>query len=269
MTHHDRATDPANSPDQALARALAGAYAADGRLPAPLNAADWDGVLADAPQAYAVQARVATARGCPEQGIAAFWKSGGGSRESVLTHAALAPALVRRSPANFSDTAFHTAGVESEIALRLGQDVSPELAAGLTTETATALFDAMAVAVEIVDSRWAEGSRAPVLLRLADAQSHGALVIGEWQALREVDWAAQRCELSIADQPTVARTGSHPLGHAFWGMPLWLQHLTREGQTVPAGTAVTTGTWTGLLPVQAGQTVRVVFEGIGELSLTL
>lgn len=260
-----------SSPDrlQALAQALAGAYATAGSLPPALASAEWEDLLADAAQAYDVQGRVAIARGCPADGFAAFWKSGGGSRESVLTHAALAPGLVRASPADLGDTRFHAAGVESEIALRLARDVSPELAAGLTMETAEALFDAMAVSVEIVDSRWAEGSRAPVLLRLADAQSHGALVVGEWQALRAVDWASQRCELTIADQPTVTRTGSHPLGHAFWGMPQWLQHLTRGGQSVPAGTAVTTGTWTGLLPVQAGETVRVVFEGIGEVSLTL
>ncbi|HSI60818.1 MAG TPA: fumarylacetoacetate hydrolase family protein [Ideonella sp.] len=252
-----------------LAQALSRAYATGGHLPAALSAAEWEGVLGSADQAYAVQAQVAIARGCPTHGPALFWKSGGGSREAVLTHAALAPAGVRASPADISDMPFHTPGVESEIALRLGRDVSPELAAALTPETAVALFDAMAVSVEIVDSRWAEAGRAPALLRLADAQSHGALAIGEWQPLREIDWAAQRCELAIGDQPLIVRSGSHPLGHPFWGMPAWLRHLTRAGQTVPAGTAVTTGTWTGLVPVSAGQRLRVAFDGIGAVELTV
>jgi 2-keto-4-pentenoate hydratase len=49
----------------------------------------------------------------------------------------------------------------------------------------------------------------------------------------------------------------------------WLRHATRDGASVPAGTVVTTGTWCGLLDAQPGDSVRVVFDGIGEASVAL
>ena len=63
--------------------------------------------------------------------------------------------------------------------------------------------------------------------------------------------------------------GSHPLGDPAWLLAVWLQHATRHGETVPAGTVVTTGTWCGMLPAQAGERVQVNFEGIGAAEVHL
>jgi len=52
-------------------------------------------------------------------------------------------------------------------------------------------------------------------------------------------------------------------------LPQWLRHATRQGATVPAGSVVTTGTWVGMLPAQAGDEVAVDFAGIGSASLRL
>ena len=43
----------------------------------------------------------------------------------------------------------------------------------------------------LVDSRWAEALDAPPLAKLADLQSHGALVLGDWVPFVPRDWAAQ------------------------------------------------------------------------------
>ena len=247
---------------EALAQALCAAY--DG--PA-LASEPWQGLLADAHQAYAVQERVARLRGCPAGRLALHWKSGGGSRSSLLTHAALAPSRVLDSPADLRGLRFHGAGIEPEIALRLGQAVTPEAAERLVPERAAGLVDAMAVAVEVVDSRWAEAGQAPALLRLADAQSHGAFVLGAWVPYVARDWAAQRCELQWGEEAPLQRTGTHPLGEPAWGLAEWLRHLTRAGATVPAGTIVTTGTWAGLVPVKGGERLRVAFEGVGAVEL--
>ena len=45
--------------------------------------------------------------------------------------------------------------------------------------------------------------------------------------------------------------------------------LFRSGQTVPAGTVVSTGSWSGCLPVARGTRVRVAFDGLGALTLDL
>ena len=248
----------------------------------PADAAAWVDVIGDdAAQAYAVQQGVADALCWFGAGVGGsdaastwpmprFWKSGGGSRTGPITHAPLPPDGVRPSLTNLSDMHFNAPGVETEIALRLSRDVTPEQATLLRHEDVDAFIDAMAVSIEIVDSRWCEGQAAPALLKLADLQSHGALVLGDWVPYRPGhDWSAQRCETVVGNEPPIQRTGTHPLGEPAWLLPIWLKHLTRDGATVPAGTVVTTGSWIGIAPTAPGQRVHAEFSGIGLIELTV
>jgi len=253
-----------NSPTTALADALVAAR----RSNSTLDATPWTDTLQDAAQAYEVQDAVASALGWFQSGtVPGCWKSGGGSRTATLTHAPLAPQGVRKSPADFDDMHFHTPGIEAEIALRLGKDITPAKAATLGHEDAASLIDAMAVSVEIVDSRWQDLAATPALLRLADSQVHGALVLGEWKPYAAVDWASQRCETKVGNSETVVREGTHPLADPAWLLPIWLRHVTRHGQTAPAGTVVTTGSWVGVLPCRRGDQVTAEFAGIGAVRL--
>jgi len=255
-----------------MSAALIQALLAARRDRLPLAAGPWATVLSSAEQAYAVQDAVAAGLGWFASASPQHWKSGGASRQALLTHAPLPPAGVRSSPASFSDWPLHSPAMEAEIALRLAVDVDPALAARLTpdqTEEIDGLIGEMAVSIELVDSRWVEGGKAPALLKLADQQSHGALALGNWVAYARRDWSGQRCEVRIGTQPTVLRTGSHSLADPAWLLPQWLRHATRGGATLAAGSVVTTGTWVGLLPVQAGDRVEVDFEGIGKASLQL
>ena len=235
-----------------------------------LDATSWLNTLETADQAYEVQDAVASALAWfGGQTVPRYWKSGGASRSATLTHAPLPPAGVRTGPADFSDMAFHVPGIEAEIALRLGQDVTPAMAAKLDHGDAASLIDAMSVSVEIVDSRWQDLAATPALLRLADSQVHGALAIGEWQPYAAVDWASQRCETKVGSAETMVREGTHPLADPAWLLPVWLRHVTRHGQTAPAGTVVTTGSWIGIVPCRRGDQVAVEFAGIGALRLSV
>jgi 2-keto-4-pentenoate hydratase len=262
-------TNTKNTTNDSLADALASAH----RTGTTLAVAPWKDALSDAVQAYRVQDAVGRALGVFGTTPPQYWKSGGGSRDAVLTHAPLAPAGVRTGPARFDDMTFHTPGFEAEIALRLGRDVTPEDAAALDVEGAHALVDAMAVSIEIVDSRWALGDDAaggaPALLKLADFQSHGALALGEWLPYARRDWSTQACEVRIGGRAPIVRTGSHPLGDPAWLLPTWLRHATRDGETIAAGTVVTTGSWVGLLPMAQGEAASVTFDGIGSLQVQL
>ena len=253
-------TQTASTP-QALATALLQAYDSQ----RPIDPADWS-AIATAEDAYAVQAQVDQVR--HSDAGPRYWKSGGASRAAVLTHAPLPGIGIRTSPANLSDLHFFAPGIEAEVALRLKQSVTPAQAAALTPETAGALIDAMAVTIEVVDSRWGSGNVTP-MLKLADFQAHGALIVGEWQAYEQRDWAAQRCQVQIGSAALVERTGTHALGDPSWLLPTWLHHATRQGQTVPAHTVVTTGTWVGILPVQRGDLVIATFPGIGEAQVVV
>jgi 2-keto-4-pentenoate hydratase len=227
------------------------------------------GALPDAAAAYAVQRRCAAALGWFGATPPLHWKSGGPSLETPLTHAALPPAGVWASPAQAGPWPFRQRLVESEIALRLGRPVDAALAATLDVDSARGLVDAMAVSIELVDSRWRQGLAAPALLRLADLASHAALVLGAWVPFVARDWSTQRCRLHIGTQPVVEREGSHSLGDPCFVLPQWLRHATAEHGVLPAGTVVTTGTWAGAPPAQAGDRVTVAFDGIGQATVQL
>ncbi|MCC2634494.1 MAG: 2-keto-4-pentenoate hydratase-like protein, partial [Ramlibacter sp.] len=118
--------------------------------------------------------------------------------------------------------------------------------------------------------RWRQFPQGPAaLLKLADQQSHGALVLGEWRPFAARDWSQQPCIVQIGTGAAQSFRGSLSLVDPTWLLPIWLQHVTRQGATVPRGTIVTTGTWCGMLKAERGDKVKVVFEGIGEAEVQL
>lgn len=215
--------------------------------------------------AYLVQTAVANELGWFDaEGVALNWKSGGPSRSVALGHSPLPPTGVWQSPADARPWPFRLRFIEAEVALRLGRPVDAALAATLDATNAPALVDAMTVSIEIVDSRWQQGLQAPALLRLADLQSHGALVLGPWMPFDAArDWSQQRCEVHIGSVVHEFR-GTHSLGDPAYVLAAWLRYATADGAVLPAGAVVTTGTWCGALEAQAGDAVRVLFDGIGE-----
>jgi 2-keto-4-pentenoate hydratase len=226
-------------------------------------------VLDDATAAYAVQAAVARELDWFGGSVPCYWKSGGASRQAVPTHAPLPPDGVWTSPAQARDWPFCRRGIEAEIALRLGERVDAAKARSLEPAEAEALVDGMCVAIEIVDSRWLEAQEAPPFAKLADQQSHGALVLGDWRPFVARDWQAQECRVYIGARPEQVYRGTHSMADPAFVLLPWLRHATRAGASVPAGTVVTTGTWCGLLDAGPGDMVRVAFDGIGEASVSL
>jgi 2-keto-4-pentenoate hydratase len=223
----------------------------------------------NAAAAYAVQDAVAHACGWFGDAPARHWKSGGPSRDAVLTHAPLPPDGVWTSPADARAQPFHMRGIEAEIALRLGCEVDPTLAMTLEIDRAAALVDAMCVSIEVVDSRWIEALEAPPLAKLADLQSHGALVLGDWVPFSPRHWAEQHCRIQIGARSPIERQGTHSLADPAFVLSAWLRHATRRGHSVPAGTVVTTGTWVGILQAAAGDLVTVEFQDVGHASVQL
>jgi 2-keto-4-pentenoate hydratase len=228
-----------------------------------LDAADWQEAIPDADTAYRVQEAVFAEWG----GAPRYWKSGAASRSAAFTHAALPAQGVLPSPADGRPLGLHRLLVEAEIAVRLGRAVTPQEAQACTEEEAAGWLDGMAVSIELVDTRFNQGVDIPAMLKLADGQAHGALVVGEFVPFVARDWKAQLCEVQIGAAAATQWRGTHALGTPTWLLPIWLRHVTRNGQTVPAGTVITTGTWCGLLPAQPGDRVVVRFDGVGEAAV--
>jgi 2-keto-4-pentenoate hydratase len=235
----------------------------------PADAAPLAALLQGPDDAYAVQEQVARALEWFDAPVPRHWKSGGPSRTAPLTHAALPPQGVRTSPADASGQHFNLRLIEAEVALRLGRDVTAADAAALTHESAPALLDAMAVSIEIVDSRWQQAREASALMKLADLQSHGALTLGDWKPFAARDWNQQTCVVRIGDAQPRSFQGTHSFQDPAWLLPIWLKHITRKGGTVTKGTVVTTGTWCGMLEAKKGDLVKVDFDGIGSAQVQL
>lgn len=256
-----------NSSIENLSLALVEAF----RSGPALDDAAFAPVIASAEDAYAVQAAVVTALNAqrPTPGMAPAWKSGGPSRSATLTHSPLPLDGVRPSGCDMRGLLLRTPGIEAEIALRLRHAVDAQQAATLSHEDAAQLVDAMCVSIEVVDSRWARGTSAPALLKLADMQSHGALVLSEWQAFQPRDWPRQRCRVRIGGAGWKEFEGTHSLSDPTWVLPAWLRHATRGGHVVPAGCVVTTGTWCGWLDAAVGDRVEVEFADVGRAVVQL
>lgn len=250
---------------QAVAQALLKAR----RTCVPVSAASFVEALADDEDAYAVQRLVMRELGGLSQSPVQFWKSGGPSRDGHRTHAALPGSGVWTSPAHPHDWPFNFRLIEVEIALRLKDAVSAAQARQLSHDKVHEVVDAICVSLEIVDSRWAEGVTAPALLKLADFQSHGALVLGEWVPYAPRDWMRQSCTVQIGRMLSTNWCGTHSMGDPAWVVPQWLRHATREGGSLPGGTVVTTGTWCGMLRAEQGDVVHAQFAGIGEVRCQL
>lgn len=236
----------------------------------PLDAAQWPSALT-AHDITAVHQRSAAQWG-DTACAPCYWKSGGPGRSQPLGHAPLPPQGVVQAGGAAADLRHQPLmlrGIEAEIALRIGPEVDAALAAQLDACSALQLIDAMAVSVEVVDSRWLQQLQAPDALKAADLLCHGALALGAWQPFVARDWAQQRCTVQIGRQPPVARQGSHSLQDPAWLLPAWLRYATQHFGTVRAGTVVTTGSWVGLLMAQAGEVVTAKFDGVGELQVQL
>jgi 2-keto-4-pentenoate hydratase len=228
--------------------------------------------LPDAETAYEVQTAQGRLFGWFGDALPTHWKSGARSPDATYTHAPLPPEGILTSGGNASEVPFNSRTVEAEFALRLAREVAHEEAATLAADdvaTLESLIDRICVSIEIVDSRWLDPANAPPFSKLADLQSHGALVLGRWHEFTRRDWKQQRCTVTIGDAPPRSFTGSLSIGSPLAVLVPWLRHLTRHGESVPAGTIVTTGTWCGMLPAEAGQKVTVTFEGFDSATIQL
>ena len=222
--------------------------------------ADLGGDLATIEEAYRVQDRVATALGWFELKRASAWKAGASAPGATPIAVPLPPSGVIESPARFPRGTFHSIRIEAEIAFRFGDGVTPARA---ESEPWTAWIRELVVTIEVVDARIADGDRASALVKLADAQTHGALVVGSALPAGALDWSRLRAVVR-RDGDVVADTrGGHPLGDPSVLLPWFVRHVAARGADIRAGDIVTAGTWAGMIPAHAGDAIDVAFEGVG------
>ena len=241
------------------ARALADAWHGQGRITATRL------TLTDDDQAYAVQDALMA-----RLGQVAGWKVGASSNTVEPNAAPLPASVMKHTGAALGLASQAMRLIELEVAVRLRSDLLPGERWLSPAEVMDAVQDVLPV-IEIVDSRLVEGRAAPATARLADLQSHGALVLGPRSQMdpRALDLTGLRTRLWFDDALVTDVTGGHTAPD-IWRLIAWLaRHAQARGRALRAGDIVTTGSCTP--PVIASEGARVTGEitGLGRLDLTL
>jgi 2-keto-4-pentenoate hydratase len=224
-------------------------------------------------EAYAVQQEIAALCGQPSRGF----KVGSTSREAQQKLGTDAPGsapllapFVHQSPARVAVVPAHMPSVEGEFALRLGRDLPPR-AAPYTIEEVAAAVTEVAGAIEIVGSRLAGGLAGKGrLLVTADGGANIAFVSGTWHPyVRSMDLKAHPVTMRINGAVRGTGTGARALGDPM-NVLLWLANQqSAAGRGLKAGEIVSTGTCTGLDPIESGDRVAADFAELGLVELTV
>ncbi len=178
----------------------------------------------------------------------------------------LAP-LVFASPAELPAADFPMRGIECEFAFQLAADFEPRDRPYEPDEAAERV-SAPIPAIEIVSTRLDHPIRHGAPSAVADCGVNGALVLGaptfDWQAL---DLATHEVRLEVDGVVKAAGTGALVLGHPLNVLAWFVNRYTASGRTLPAGQIVSTGTTTGLLVLEPGQTAIGDFGVLGDVSV--
>jgi 2-keto-4-pentenoate hydratase len=220
----------------------------------------------DAAEAYAIQDAVLARLGAPV-GWPIGWKVGAKTPTAEPASAPMLPGTVLMSPARLVGPAIKPRAVECEFAFRLGRSLPPE-GAPYTREAVLDAIDALVPAMEVLDSRYRDPDALERISVLADNLSSGAFVLGEpildW---RRVDLARQPARL-VVDGAVIAETvDANPAGDPL-RLVAWLANaLPARGLWLKAGTVVSTGSLTGIVPVGPGAATRAEFPGLGQVEV--
>lgn len=156
--------------------------------------------------------------------------------------------------------AFLQPRAEGEIAFVLGKELAGP---GLTAADVLAATDGVMACIEIVDSRIRDWN-IRIQDTVADNASCGAFVLGDRLAdPRALD--LRTCGMVLEKNGEVAVTGA---GAATLGSPVnavaWLANtLGRLGEALPAGSLILAGALGAMVPVRAGDHMRVSLGGLG------
>ena len=181
---------------------------------------------------------------------------------------ALYAGRVHDAPATVAHADHWRPGVECEIAVRLGQPL-PAAGAPFAREAVAGAVDACMAAIEIVDDRYDDFRALDTPTLIADDFFSAGAVLGPpvaaWRAL---DLAAAGGFMEINGARVGAGTGADVMGHPFEALTWLANHAAASARPLRAGDVVLTGSVVETKWVEAGDTVRVAIEGLGEASVT-
>ena len=184
---------------------------------------------------------------------------------------ALMATTIYHTPATLKGDAYRRLGFECEVAVRLASDL-PASGAPYTRESVAEAVGEVMAAFEVIDMRLPEGVHGLVrtLTSVATNISNAGAVLGppvsDW---RGMDLAAARGVATVNGEEVGAGYGSDVMGHPFEPLAWLANKLAAEGESLPAGTVVITGSIVPPKFLNAGDRAVVSIDGLGEAALSV
>jgi 2-keto-4-pentenoate hydratase len=148
--------------------------------------------------------------------------------------------------------------VEGELAFLIGE---PPPGPVVTTQQVLAATEAVAPAVEIVDSRIRDW-QIKLPDTVADNASYGGFAVGAWnRALPYEDLRTVGMLMEVDGQPYCSGVGAAALGHPAAAVAWLLTKLHGLGVLTQPGDIVLSGALAATAPVQAGSVVKLLVHG--------
>lgn len=153
--------------------------------------------------------------------------------------------------------------VEPEVAYLL----KAPLSGNVTPAQAMAAVEAVAPALEIIDSRYKDFKFAlPDVV--ADNSSSSSFVVGDWRK-PDLDLANLGLVMTIDGQPSQVGSTAAILGHPVRSLVAAARLTAQWGEHLPAGSIILAGGATAAHPLAPGMFARVTMQGLGSASVSV
>jgi 2-keto-4-pentenoate hydratase len=185
-------------------------------------------------------------------------------------HAFLAPlpasTISRTSPCPIVPHAGE-ALIEPEIAVVLGKDLPPRNTSYDENEVRAAVAEARLV-LELIGSRYIDPNSLPFPEFLADSINNQGFFVGP-PVTSPFERPLETLTITVSGKEgtMITHDGRHPNGHPLRPL-VWLANFcSSRGETLKAGTIVTTGSYAGILEVPLHTLLTVTYGDLGKLDV--
>ncbi len=157
--------------------------------------------------------------------------------------------------------------IEPEIAFVLGEDL-PANPNGYSEEQINQAIGSCHMALELMQSRFADDSGAEFFEKLADCLVNQGLFLGP-EIEREKAFAAGNINITVEQEGNTQKfDGVHPntlpQNPVYW----LINTMVRRGTSFRKGEAIITGSYCGIVEVEFDKPTTITYENIGEYQVT-